>query len=150
MQQPILSVGFAASAPLAEFDPASARLLLKRHDDNTINNELDLPLTTLAEKGFDGACLLIGNATLRLLHVAHPNVLSAHPQLVPPIPQVVSTEALIMLLISRSRRDRTDCYIGAIDALIQRLKDEPGGTGLAEQWTDIRHTLLDDCNRPAP
>lgn len=135
MKTPILSIGFTAT----ESDPA--RLRVQRHDDDLLN-DCDWPLTLLAARGYDGACLLVGNAVLRLLERAHPALFAAHPGIAPPPPVVTHTEALVLELIVRSERYATHRYVGAIDDLIQRIEPEPGCTSLPAQWPGIRNRLL--------
>lgn len=142
MQRPILSAAIVPAAPTAMFDVARARLLFKRHDD-TILNQVDWPLARLAAKGYDGACLTIGNVALRMLH-AHPDVFTAHPGLAPTPLNVANTYTLAMELIQRSQQYETRRYVEAIDDLVTRLASEPDDerTSLPAQWPTIRRALL--------
>lgn len=140
MKLPTLSVGFA-SMPEAEFDPTTARLLLQRNDDEPLN-ECNWSLSWLSPKGYDGACWMVGNAALRLLHAAHPDVFAPHPGIVPPLPAVATTEVLIYELIKRSHTHRTRKFVPAIDELVMQIGRESESSSMPAHWLCERRPLM--------
>ena len=132
MRDPILT---------AAFDDDATHLQLRRHDDKVLN-EVKWPLAKLDGLGYDGACLMIGNAALRMLERAHPEVYRAHPHITPPAPAITNTTVLIFELIERSHRSRTRRYVGAIDALLALHAEELLHTSLPTQWPYFREELM--------
>lgn len=132
MKDPILT---------AAFDDDATTLQLRRHDDDVLN-EVNWSLAKLDDLGYDGACLMIGNAMLRLLERAHPEVYGRHPRIVPPPPAPTNATSLISELIERSRRSHTRRYVGAIDALLALHTDELSHTSLPAQWPHFREELM--------
>ena len=132
MKDPILT---------AAFDDDATHLQLRRHDDKVLN-EVNWPLAKLDGLGYDGACLMIGNAALRMLERAHPEVYRAHPHITPPAPAITNTTVLIFELIERSHASRTRRYVEAIDALLDLHADEVGQTSMPAQWPSEREELM--------
>lgn len=132
MRNPILTVAFNDDATL---------LQIRRHDDEVLN-EVDWPLSELEDLGYDGACRMIGNAALRLLQRAHPEVYRRHPRIMPPPPYVTNTYILIFELIERSHASRTRRYVEAIDALLEYHADELSLTSMPAQWPQNREELM--------
>lgn len=126
----------------AAFDDDATILQLRRHDDEVLN-EVNWPLGKLDDLGYDGACLLMGNAVLRLLERAHGEVYRRHPRILPPPPAPTNASIVISELIERSRRSKTCRYVSAIDALLALHADEIGHTSLPTQWPSLRNELMD-------
>lgn len=132
MRNPILTIAFNDDATL---------LQLRRHDDEVLN-EVAWPLAELEDLGYDGACRTIGNAALRLLQRAHPDVYTRHARIMPPPPYVTNTYILVFELIERSHASRTRRYVEAIDALLELHADELSHTSMPAQWPGNREELM--------
>lgn len=134
MKDPELTVGLA--------ERGEKPVLLISRNDSQMFNRIDHGLEQLAESGYMGACYDVGESVLRMLSVAHPATLSAYPALTPPIGPVISACDLISLLHHQSLEDRTCRYVDAIDALIERHKNELANTSISEQWPTFRAHLM--------
>lgn len=132
MRNPILTIAFNDDATL---------LQIRRHDEDVLN-EIDWPLAELEDLGYDGACRMIGNAALRLLQRAHPEIYTRHARIMPPPPYVTNTYILIFELIERSHASRTRRYVEAIDALLELHADELSHTSMPAQWPRNREELM--------
>jgi hypothetical protein len=136
VQDPILTLAFSSNG----------EQLVAQRADEALFNRIDWPLARLAGLGFDGASLLVGSASLRMLHMAHPAPFQ-HPALLPPNPVGSTTvEMLVMELINLALSDATSGYVTAIDTLLAHHAAELGETSLPRQWPVIRQEIM---RRPA-
>jgi hypothetical protein len=131
MKDPTITIGLSEDG----------RLLFERDDEAPLN-ECSRSLSALADKGYDGACLAIGNVVMNLLVLAHKDDITRHPALLPPEPVIANTTLLVLELITRSDTDKTRAYVTAIDTLLARHPDDLDRSGMPGLWRGLRERLL--------
>jgi hypothetical protein len=101
---------------LTVHDDVPTTLSISRND-NALFNQIDWPLATLAGFGRAGACQHLGRTVLRMLEQAHPASMAPYPAL---LAEDSSPDDAFQYLLQASFTERTDVYLGALDALLAR------------------------------
>lgn len=115
---------------------------MARTDAGSVINKLSWTLESLEKEGYDGACLKIGNAALRMLESAHPHDFKKYPLIIPEKSDLADPVIMVSELIHRSLKYKTKNYVTAIDELFSRHKAELGNSSLPEVWIELRDTFL--------
>jgi hypothetical protein len=135
MLQPNVTVALASNTE-------QPTLVLLTNDTTNLLTHYHWPLADLEKQGYAGICHLVGNAALRMLAAAHPDIFAAHPLLVPPPPIIAEPVVMITELISLSLQTKSRACLGALDLLFTHHAAELAQTGLPEAWPEIRDRIL--------
>jgi hypothetical protein len=136
MKEPKVITALAVNA-------ATTTLVVLRNDGGGVLNKISWDFRDIEREGYDGVCLKLGNAVLRMLAAAHPAEFAAYPLLLPP-PPLPGEELpdLVQALIAQSVHDRTRDYVEAIDALLARHPGAFAHISLPDDWASIRQGVM--------
>lgn len=117
-------------------------VLTVRRDGPGVITQFSWNLADSTSYGLMALSQHVGEATLRLLHDAHPEAFARYPTLVPPGP---AEDALTIahMLIHRSVREKSLAYVDAIDALVNSADALVAASDISVQWAEIRISLLE-------
>jgi hypothetical protein len=134
MKEPKISVALTTRA--------GRDVMVVLRNDNRMFNNIHWNLAELEKEGYDGICLKLGNAVMRMLDVAHHDELERYPALVPPRPACSCPRDMASELIALSVRDRTRKYVEAVDGLFEKHPEDFLHTSLPQDWDEIRKRLM--------
>lgn len=117
-------------------------LTVMRNDGKGIISRVHIDLAEAEREGYLALVQRVGEATLRLLNAAQPDLFARYPQLIPPAP-AEETLTMAHVLIHRSVREKTLAYVSAIDALLASGDSQVASTDIAEHWAEIRISLIE-------
>lgn len=133
MKDPRLTVALARQGD----EPS---LLISRHD-NELLNKVNLELKHLNSLGSLGAQAMVGEYTLMLLHVAHPEEFVPYPALVPRDMQMHRPIDLVNYLIEQTKLRKTRKLIPAIDIALAVYQEELKSTSIPQQWPTFKEVF---------
>ena len=124
---------------LSASDGKTNLVLLHTNGTNVVEHR-HFGLQEIEQQGFDGLCLKVGDAVLRMLAEAQPAEFNQYLLLVPP--PALRLRRILLTLIDRSIRNQTTDYAATIDTLLTRHATEFADSPIPHIWTVVHRALV--------